>query len=299
MDQLTNLIKTLEPDQKEFIPEYKFDNIEVQTTQNSLIDVLKNPLQSMISHWKHQYKWPETEASMLSISPNGRKNSLYSSLLCLVHPKYNLACTHMQRIEIIDNFVRMVISKMELETRIKIFLHDLKLRPNFLIDEIKNDQYQSPAVVYYLSLVLDLNIIVLSSNEIELYYCEETYDNCKPHVLLYKDSSQTYYPIVSGTLNEKQLLIYHNSDLIKNLINNYSKKVICKNNYLKGTNQHKKVPVWTDNKTSYKAETALELRKVAESKGIDTRKISEITGKRIYKTKSELLADIEHFSSSQ
>jgi hypothetical protein len=161
------------------------------------------------------------------------------------------------------------------------------LRPNQLIEEIKNEHYQSPNVIYYLSIVLDINLLILSSHELELYYKDDLYDHCKPHVILYKDKNQIYYPIFYQTddfSSSSQFLNYYDHSLIRCIIDNMNKKVICHKNYIKNPPQ---------STTTGLKETVIELRKIAEAKGIEIRKMSEVSGRRVYKTKSELLADLE------
>lgn len=292
MDLLDNLIQLLEPHQKEFISPYKSEeplNKLPFKNEEPLKTNLKQKLQAVISNWKQLYNLSAEDCNHLEIQPIGRKNSFYSSLLSLLHPKYSLIFTYSQKQEILENLLRSLISKMEIETKVKMFMKGLNLNTNALIDDIKDNQYQSQTVVYYISLILDLNIIVLSNNDCELYFCEEKYDDCKPHILLYKDSNQIYYPVTYKTLNESQLLSYHDHQLIRNLVDNYNKKVICKKNYEKIVKKRE----ITSSITSYKTLLAADLRKFAELKGLKTVKINEINGRQIYKTKAELLMELD------
>ena len=302
MDSLDNLIKLLEPNQKPFVSQHK--NTEPQTIQSQVQKAdetlkinLKQKLQSTIINWKQSFKLSENDCKNLEIQPIGRRNSLYASLLSLLHPKFSLSFTYSQKQEIMDNFLRLLISKMEIDTKIKLFMKTVNLKSNTLIDEIKDSQYQSQNVIYYISLILDLNIIVLSQSEIELYFCEDKYDNCKPHILLYKDFNQIYYPVTYKTLNETQLLIYHDHQLVRTLTDNYNKKIICKKNYEKII---KPRPQLNESSTlSYKTLLVAELRKFAESKGIKTIKMGELTNRRTYKTKAELIAELDNLRETE
>src|SRR4029078_1746825 len=120
-----------------------------------LLNTLKNPFNVLISQWKTMYKLSDEETSKLEILPIGRKNSLYASLLCLTYQKYNMTCTYSQKNEMIEEFIRFIISQMEKNIKIKSCLQNTRLRANQLIEEIKNDHYQSPDVIYYLSILLD------------------------------------------------------------------------------------------------------------------------------------------------
>jgi len=286
----------LDPNQKTFVPEYNFDlPIQVQNQESTLLTNLRNPFKTVLSQWKTTYKWSDNDADQVEILPIGRKNSLYASLLCLIHQRYNLTCTYNQRMEMIDEFIRFIISQIDKNNKIKSFIRETRLRSNQLIEEIKNDHYQTPDVIFYLSLLFDINIIIMSSTELELYHCDNTYDNCKPHIIFYKDSSQIYYPVCYKTLTHNQLLTYHDNAIIRSLVDSFTKKIICKKNYIKKVTKKTQSDIDISDSINrpIKNETVIELRKIAESRGIDIRKISEVSGKRIYKTKSELLADLE------
>ena len=300
MDSIRQLISILEPHQRDFIPQNKFEsndlNNQIKPSETShLINSLSNPLRIIILDWKQTHKFPDEEINRMEIQPVGRRNSLYASILSILHNQYNLTTSYNQKSEMIEIFVRFLIAKMELDTKIKLFMKNLRIKKNTLIDEIKNPHYQSDNVIYYLSLILDLNIIILGKSEIELYYSEEIYDSCKPHILLYRDMNQMYYPINYKKLNnntndQMQLLIYYDDSIIKKIVDNYNKKVINKKNYIKTISMQSQ---FKSEKVNYNSLLVTELRKISEAKGIDVRKVNPLTNKKIYKTKSELITEIE------
>lgn len=300
MDAIRQLINILEPQQKDFIPQNKFNfdsgNQTIKPSQTSnLINSLSNPLKIIILDWKHTHKFPDEEINRMEILPVGRRNSLYASILSIIQDQYNLTTTYDKKLEMVEIFIRFLIAKMELDTKIKSFMKNLRIKQNVLIDEIKNSHYQSDNVIYYLSVIFDLNIIILAKSEIELYYSEEIYDSCKPHILLYRDLNQIYYPINykktnMRSNNQTQLLIYYDDSIIKKIVDNYNKKVINKKNYVKMMSTKLKS---TSEKINYSGLLVTELRKIAELKGIDIRKLHPLTNKKVYKTKLELVTEIE------
>ncbi len=109
-----------------------------------------------------------------------------------------------------------------------------------------------------------------------------------------------YYPIFYGIPTNSQFLNYYDHDLINCLANNFNKKIISRKTYEKNStsevNLNKLLPIndKNDSITNFKTMTAVQLRHIAENKGIDIRKISEISGRRIYRTKEELICDLSH-----
>lgn len=234
-NSLDVFIKSLDPNQKDFIPQspLTFDLQKANNKETKLVKTITNTPKSLFAHWKFSHKLSDGEINGLDIIMNGKKNSLYMSLIQLLYPDYSVTYTYSQKIAICENFIRSIISKMEIDTKIKLFMRDLKFKQNSLIDEIKNETYQSDVVLYYISLVLDINIIVLSSaNDIEVYYSEDKYDNCKPHILLYRDNNYLFHSIITIG-KESHLLNYHDHVIIKKLMDNHNKKIYCKKTYLK------------------------------------------------------------------
>jgi hypothetical protein len=146
----------------------------------------------------------------LVVFENSRQYSLYTSLLCLLCPKYNMLFTYEQKIEMVDEFVRFIIAKLETDVTIKRRIS----HPNQLITEIKDKIHQSVNVVYYVAMVLDLNLIVLSNNN-ELYFSDTTYDTCKPHVLLKRDDQNLYSPVI---YQQTPILTYYDHPVIPTLV---------------------------------------------------------------------------------
>ena len=249
LNNLEQLLQFIEPNQKDFIIHRKWDThaiskskvnttkpeliLKVNAKKSDLILTLEQPLESIVKHWQTIYKFSGNDTEKMCIYPVGRKMSLYASILCLVYDKYTRCVSTDQKMTIINNFILQTISRMELDTKIKLFLKNLKVRTNTIIDEIKNDNYQSPLVIYYMSLILNINILVISATGLELYFGSNSYDNCKPHIMIYIDSNHTYHPIIYSSLLESQLLGYHENTIIQLLIDNCNKKIICQKNYLR------------------------------------------------------------------
>ena len=195
-------------------------------TSGSPLDV-----KSLFLKWKHLYQWTDSDIRQIEIPLMDRQWSLYWSFLSLINLQHHLVLRYMDKTEMIDNFVRFLLAQLTINNRVRSFLKEVKKRPNDLVKEIKNDSYQSSQVVAYLSLVFDLNLCILSCNHVELYYSDETYDCCKPHLLMYRDTHQVYHPL---TMDEDTsihpFLIYHDHHIVRSLVGSPNKKVICKKN---------------------------------------------------------------------
>ena len=206
---IAQLIALLEPNQKDYVPRYNSDfiaNVTVSKTpiKSTLVDHLSESLTSTVLGWKKTFGFSDEEISKINIQPVGRKNSLYASILSILQKQYNIS-VYNQKLEMIETFIRFLIAKMELDTKTKQLMKKCQIKQNLLIDEIKNTNYQSNNVVYYISLIFDLNIVILTQSDIEIYYCDETYDDCKPHILLYRDFCQIYYPINYHTIQHHSI----------------------------------------------------------------------------------------------
>ena len=141
MDSIRQLISILEPHQRDFIPQNKFEsndlNNQIKPSETShLINSLSNPLRIIILDWKQTHKFPDEEINRMEIQPVGRRNSLYASILSILHNQYNLTTSYNQKSEMIDIFIRFLIAKMELDTKIKLLMKNLRIKKNTLIDEI-------------------------------------------------------------------------------------------------------------------------------------------------------------------
>lgn len=159
------------------------------------------------------------ERTKLDIIRQGRNCSFYTSLLYLLSQNYQLSLTYDQKLTLIDELQRLLISRLDLDLRINKSILELGLRVNQLIDEIKNDKYQSPNVIFYVSLVFDLNIIVIAvEDQVKFYYSDPNYDKCKPTVLIHRDDQGTYHPM---TYQSQSLINYHEHPVVKQLVDQY------------------------------------------------------------------------------
>lgn len=283
MNLLEQLIHTLEPNQIIYQGDVKSSQSSLSSS-SSLIKSLENPFLKIVGEWKNTFKISDSDLIKLEIIPNSRKYSLYTSLLTLLSDHYNLSSSYQTKNEIVEQFIYWIISRMELDTKLKLFMKNLKIRQNLLIDEIKNCDYQSQSVVYYMALIFDINICVMTKSEVLIYTTQEEYDPYKVNILLYRDVNQIYYPIIYNKTHENQLLGYHSNQIVKCLVDGFNKKIICKKSYSKESG--------TQQCLEYKTYTLENLRTEAKSRNIEIKKISEISGKSIYKTKAELMADL-------
>lgn len=153
--------------------------------------------------------------SKLSTFVLGQNYNIYKSIICQLCPKYNMLYCFEQQIELIEEFIRFLISRMNIDVKIKQTIQSTNIKPSQLIKEIKQMIYYSQCVVWYISLVLELNIIVLTTNGIELYYGTANYDKYNPHILLGKNEHNVYQPIVYGN---NRLLSYFENHIIKSII---------------------------------------------------------------------------------
>ena len=92
----------------------------------------------------------------------------------------------------VEEWIRFLIAQMEQNSQVKL---SLKCHHNDLITDLKNKDYQSPMVVYYVTLVLDITLIVMTSHGPEIYWPTEQYDRCSPHLIVYRDDHQRYHPV--------------------------------------------------------------------------------------------------------
>lgn len=232
MDSFDYFISTLNLNQTKFIP--KVDSPSNTVKRTLLIQEIKRPFADALLQWKNIYKLSDEEINQLKMIENGKNYSLYTSIMYLVYPKYQSAFTFDQRITIIDEFIRFIIAKLDLDLILKKRVKETKLHPNTLIDEIKDIHYQSSNVLFYLSIILDLNIIVLphgyDSDHLELYYSDQIYDNCKPHIILGRDGQNLYSPMIySGNT----LLTYYDHKIIPLLLGHNKKHEVNLSSYRK------------------------------------------------------------------
>jgi hypothetical protein len=118
----------------------------------------------------------------------------------------------MHRNDLVDEFVRLLISKLDTDVAIKTLIGKKHTK---LIEEIKNIKFQSPNVVLYASIVLDINIIVMLSDSIELYSGDDTLDMCKPFIILYRNGQGIYNPVC---YEKNFILTYYDHDIVGILV---------------------------------------------------------------------------------
>ena len=303
MNALDYLINALSQQQVPFTPNKHNDSTYSPYSQSfsgiahppvqaktQLMDTLSTPLIKIIHGWSQQWNIPPDEVNKLEIFTIGRKYSLYASLLTLLYSKYNYLIHSHQKDAYHRIFIDFIISQLEKNQTIKKNMRSNKLRVNQLIQEIKDDKHQTADVIYYLTMLFDINIYILTEKNITLYFSEETYDNCKPHVLLYRNTNQTYYPIIYQDVTDSQLLLYHDQSILQILYENFSKKIICGKNYLKKNNH------LSGKLNRYKV---AQLRKLAEENDIEIKKTSTVSGHPIYRHKSQLVKDLSELGDLQ
>jgi hypothetical protein len=330
MEAYIQFIKSIEPNQKEMssVPEmlgsseaFKLLAKGHSETKSQLVTELEANLDTYAVQLQKQYGISES----LQIVPSGRKRSLYTSLLSLIDQKYVTSPTYEEKFAMISESIKFMIAQMTINTRVHDHVQRMKVRLNQLIDEIKDDNYQSGLVVYYLSLLFDVNIIVLTPTseiskplEMEFYFAEEAYDNCKPHLIFFRDQTRVYSPVIYGPAKETQLLNYYDHPIVQKLSDSFDKKAICAKDYIKPVGLVSSKTKQTNASTvvaplnSTTAKTIpkhaidvdklenvnlnklslVQLREIAESCEIAITKLSEKTGKPINKTKAQLIEDL-------
>lgn len=316
MEAYIQLIKSIEPNQKEMVsqPELLEDlriqkSASIQEVKSHLMTELEADYDALSVQIQKQFKLTETTR----IIPSSRKRSLYVSLLSLIDQKYSMTPLYEDKCQMVSESIKFMIAQLTINQRVRTAITNLKVRVNQLIDEIKDETYQSSLVVYYLSLLFDINIIVLSelqsekekNIEVEFYFGEDKYDNCKAHLVIFRDQMKVYSPVILGSPKDSQLLTYYNHPIIQELADSFDKKIICAQNYIKLA---KEIPVEVPEKVIKKMKDPInldqianvnlnklslaELREIAQSCQIETQHTSSKTGKQIHKTKAELIADL-------
>jgi len=237
MENLSNFISTLCTLQHKFIPKRDFfpRTITSETQTFSIISHIKDPTTKIIDNWKKQYNLSDECVEGIEVIENSRIYSLYTSILYLLSSKYVTLYTFNQKNEFVEEFIRLLISKMETNVNIKTHLKETIIKPNTLINEIKNEQYQSENVVFYISIVLDINIIVLSQvdekSNINIYSSDDAFDTCKPYIILYCTNQSIYYPV---RYNKTSILIYYEHDIIR-ILSKYDRVIMINySSYTKG-----------------------------------------------------------------
>jgi hypothetical protein len=221
MEAFNRLVKLLEPNQKDFVPAPIMQSIT--SPDSKFKDVIDQSLSSAIQKWDPN----------LQIEPMGTKYSLYTSFLYLVSADYQKANLTGHKNIVINQLIEFLISQIDLNMRIKKLLKESSIRKNQLIDQIKNEKYQSSRVIYYLSAVFNLNIIVMTANGsgLEIFIGDsdnDTYDYYNPHIILYRDDNGQYYPITDQS--SMNLLSYHDNPIVEKMVNNSTRQIFGRKN---------------------------------------------------------------------
>jgi hypothetical protein len=209
METLNNFINSLCPFQHKFTPRPEY------FPKSSSVS-LEEPSGNSILMWKKIYKLPDECIKKLDMTEQTRVFSLYTSVLNLISTKYITLHTFDQKSTFIEELIRLLISKIDTDVSIR---KQFVIKSNTLIDDIKNQHYQSPTVILYLSVVLDINIIVVSDDNdrphVEIYLGDEEFDTCKPCIILGRTTQNTYYPVY---YDNTAILIYYEHAIIPLLV---------------------------------------------------------------------------------
>lgn len=214
MENLDNFVTSLCSTQHKFTPKHDF--FQKNNTSDTVlppITHINDPFENIILNWKNYFHLSDACVEKLEAIENTRTYSLYTSILYILSTKYITLYTFDQKNECIDEFIRLLISKMVMDITIKNSVEKMAIKADTLIDEIKNEQYQSPNVIFYISVVFDLNIIVLPQSEnrprIEIYSSDDVFDTCKPCIILGRTVQDVYFPV---QYNKTSILIYYDHD---------------------------------------------------------------------------------------
>lgn len=224
MDQFNTLISLLCPSQNKFNypenPKTVLKNTPKETNISTLTPISSTSLDSINGKIIQQFQLPESFLSSLQLFEVNQRYNLYSSLLSQLSPKYNSMFTYEQQNELNEEFIRYMIHKIDSDLTIQQLLRQRKIKKQQLIDEIKNTNYQTKLVVWFASLMLDLNIIVFTDHQFEIYFSDSKYDSCKPHLLLYCNPFKIYQPIV---YNNERTLNYYEHPILKIIMESSNK----------------------------------------------------------------------------
>jgi hypothetical protein len=174
------------------------------------LGVLKEVLLPMTPSQKGGVKGGFALLGELVIVENGHHNSLYTSFLSLVLPKYNMTINYSQQCELVDELIYFVIAGMETTCR-----QWSPFRSNQMIEMVKNPQQHPIDVIYCLAIVFDLNFLVIINDHVELHYKEPMMDICKPYLILYQDEIGIYHPCI---YHKKSLLTYYEDPIVIQMI---------------------------------------------------------------------------------
>jgi hypothetical protein len=161
-----------------------------------------------------QFNIPHNVCNDVEIPRNKGDYSLYRSFMYLTCPNYHMIGSIRERKTMIDDFIRFILDKIDRDPIIKNKLKTMNIKISPLIDEIKQSNGHSREVILLLSLIFDVNIIVISDS-VQLYHGDSTYDNCKVNIILENDGQSAYNPII---YQHNSLLIYFTHEIVKILV---------------------------------------------------------------------------------
>jgi len=227
MEEFYIFIHTLCPVQEKFKSKIQAPTQTINQTPDSLSVSINEPFKT----WYKFYTLTDDEVNHLSIVENSQNYNLYTSILYLLYPKYHLAFKYEQKMELVSELIRFMSYKIETDLPIKTYLQSVHIRANPLLIDIKNKLIQSDGVVKFISLLLDINIIVIplcQPGPISVYFSDLEYDNCKPHIILAYDTQQVYHPV---TYQDQCILNYFEHSIICTLLekNKITEKIFHKN----------------------------------------------------------------------
>jgi hypothetical protein len=193
---LKHLINLLQIQQVSFVPFYPSKN-EPPMLPKSCV----NSFDKVVADWKSKHE-DRIGKINISISVNDMNiNSLYDSLLLLLHPTYRYSSDKQQKLDKINIFTRFLIAQVELNSNLNSNLnselkHKFKLnkvKSNVVIETIKDTTNHQPHLIKYLTWILCVNIVVLSKNNLSIYHCDDLHYECAPYVVMYWDSDKNEY----------------------------------------------------------------------------------------------------------
>jgi len=229
-ENINSFILLLSPLQKKFTPKnIQFCSKETTDLIEEHPQLIKKIHNNAKDTFMENYQIMVLQKTKLSKIDNSPIYSLYTSILYLLCPSYSIS-SFIKQNDFVEEFVRLLISHLETDVPTKKIIRQLGFRSNHLIEQIKNANFQSYDVVFYVAMVLDINIIILTHiGKTEIYFCEDKIDFCKPFILLYKNIQNIYNPVF---YDNKSILIYYEHDIIKELIDTFKTKIINLNTYI-------------------------------------------------------------------
>ena len=276
------------------------------TNSDTTMKTLDNHIYSKYSHIKDFYykniKW--------------KSNTFIYSLLVLLDTNFDYMLNK-RKSELIDSIrKKMCYDLVEKNyyskfgyTRKKKFKRE-KLQKYLMDMKINIDAEKYQSVKKYIVDYFNINVFILSEQNIECIYTEKDnngFFKYRPTIILFK-KDDIYYPIIKKVIcDEKLYLDYKNNSYIIDELLTYVESPITyydsqesdhdsgksddDNKEIKDTN----IEIECKKKSkNYEKMKITELQEFCNTINVDIYKISEKTGKKIKKTKSELIHDIKN-----